>query len=90
VLRPVQGKTVQSRRVTLGTTYPEELAFPVLERVLKEGEKDPTRDPGEAHPTTFPLFLHFEEVQKDVHRGEDAQMPTKDLKAPDEPPAVGV
>jgi len=57
---------------------------------LEEGEDDATGNAREAHPKAFALFLHLEKVKKDVHRGRDAQIPTKNLKTPHEGPAVGM
>jgi len=73
----------------LGATHPKEFSFPVFVRVLEEGENDPTRNPGEAYPKAFPLFLHLEEMQEDIHRGKDAQVPAENLKTPYKCPAVG-
>ena len=42
----------------LGAAHPKEFSFPVFIGVLEEGEDDPARDPGEAYPKAFPLFLH--------------------------------
>ena len=74
----------------LGAAHPKEFSFPVFVGVLEEGEKDPTRDPGEAYLEALPLFLHFEEMQKDIHRGKDAQVPAGDLKTPYKCLAFGV
>jgi len=46
----------------LGAAHSKEFPFPVLVRVLEEGEEDPARDPGKAYLEAFPLFLHFEEM----------------------------
>jgi len=74
----------------LGAAHPKEFSFPVFVGVLEEGEKDPTRDPGEAYLEALPLFLHLEEMQEDIHRGKDAQVPAENLKTPYKCPAVGV
>ena len=74
----------------LGAAHPKEFSFPVFVGVLEEGEKDPTRDPEEAYPKALPLFIHFEEMQEDIHRGKDAQVPAENLKTPYKCPAVGV
>jgi len=74
----------------LGAAHPKEFSFLVFVEVLEEGEEDPTRDPGEAYPKAFPLFLHFEEMQENVHGGKDAQVPAENLKTPYKCPAVGV
>jgi len=36
------------------------------------------------------LFLQFEEIMKDIYGRWDAQVPTQNLKGPDEALAVGV
>ena len=74
----------------LGVAHPKEFSFPVLIGVLEEGEDDPARDAGEAHPKAFPLFLHFEEMQENIHGRKDAQVPAENLEAPYECPAVGM
>ena len=58
-----------------GAAHPKKFTFPVFVRVLEEGEDDPACDAGEAYPETLPLFLHFEEMQEEIHRGKDAQVP---------------
>ena len=57
-------------------THPEEEAFPRLVRVLEEGEEDSASNPGKAYPEAFPLLFHFKEMQENVYRGWDAQVPT--------------
>jgi len=74
----------------LGAAHPKEFSFPVFVGVLEEGEDDPTRDPGEAYPKAFLLFLHFEEMQENIHGRKDAQVPTENLKTPYKCLAVGM
>jgi len=74
----------------LGAAHPEELPFPVLLRILEEEEEDPACDPGKAYPEALPLLLHLKEMQEDIYRRGDAQVSTKNLKAPHECPAVGM
>jgi len=57
---------------------------------LEEGEDDAPGDARKAHLEAFTLFLHLEKVKKDIQRGRDAQIPTKNLKTPHEGPAVGM
>ena len=57
---------------------------------MEAGEEDPARDPGKAYPEAFPLLLHFEEMQENIHGGKDAQVPAENLETPYKRPAVGV
>ena len=66
--RPVKRKAIQSCGIVLGAAHPEELPFPVLVRILEEGEEDPSRDPGKAYPEALPLLLHLKEMQEDIYR----------------------
>ena len=86
----LKGEAIQGCGVVLGAAHPKEFSFPVFVRVLEEGEEDPTHDPGKAYPKAFPLFLHFEEMQENIHGGKDAQVPAEDLETPYNCPAVGV
>ena len=56
----------------LGAAHPEELPFPVLVRILEEGEEDPACDPGKAYPEGLPLLLHLREMQEDIYRRRNA------------------
>jgi len=74
----------------LGAEHPKEFSFLVFVRVLEEGEEDPARDPGKAYLEAFPLLLHFEEMQENIHGGKDAQVPAENLETPHKCLAVGV
>ena len=74
----------------LGVAHPKELPFPVLVRVLEEGEEDPARDPEKAYPEAFPLLFYLKEMQEDIYGREDTQVFAKNLKTPHECPAVGM
>ena len=89
-LRPVKGEAIQSCGIVLGAAHPEELPFPVLVRILEEGEEDPARDPGKAYPEAFPLLFHLKEMQEDIYRRGDTQVSAKNLKPPHECPTVGM
>ena len=52
----------QGVSIVLGAAHSKELPFPVLIRVLEEGEEDPARDPGKAYPKAFPLLFHLKEM----------------------------
>ena len=86
----LKGEAIQGCGVVLGAAHPKEFSFPVFVRVLEEGEEDPARDPEKAYPEAFPLLLHFEEMQENIHGGKDAQVPAENLKTPYKCPAVGV